>query len=190
MTSTWPPTRSIASDSPRGQERAGRDPSRRNRRLPEEFRRHGGDHSASSVGARAPPRPRSTSSSKRLAPELKDRIPVALRAAQDGETPDITSPVVVADPIATGYTMTQADLASALGLSAPDVSVFVRAFQLTEEEECAVTVRKGSKQPTVNYHPRAIDRVRALVASPPADLTEEQKKILSRVTRRLRPTAP
>ncbi len=127
---------------------------------------------------------------ERLAPELKDRIPVALRVAQDGETPDITSPVVVADPIGAGYTMTQADLASALGLSAPDASVFVRAFQLTEEEECAVAVRKGSKQPTVNYQPRAIDRFRALVASPPADLTEEQKKILSRVTRRLRPTAP
>lgn len=127
---------------------------------------------------------------EKLAPELKDRIPVALRVAKDGETPDITSPVVVADPIATGYTMTQADLASALSLSAPDVSVFVRAFQLTEDGECAVAVRKGSKQPTVNYHPRAIERFRALVASPPPNLTDEQQKILSRVTRRLRPTAP
>lgn len=125
-----------------------------------------------------------------LAPQIKDRIPVALRVAKDDETPDITSPVVVADPIATGYTMTQADLASALGLSQPDVSVFVRAFQLTEEEECAVVVRKGTKQPTVNYHPRAIDRFRALVASPPAELSEEQRKILARVTRRLGPTAP
>jgi hypothetical protein len=127
---------------------------------------------------------------EKLAPELKDRIPVALRVAKDGETPDITSPMVVADPIATGYTMTQADLAAALDLSAPDVSVFVRAFQLTEDEECAVAVRKGSKQPTVNYHPRAIERFRALVASPPPNLTDEQKKILSRVTRRLRPTTP
>lgn len=126
---------------------------------------------------------------ERLAPDLKDRIPVALRVARDGESPDITTPLVVADPIAAGYTMTQADLASALGLSAPDVSVFVRAFQLTEDEECAVVVRKGRKQPTVNYHPRAIERFRALVATPPTNLTDEQQTILSRVTRRLHPTA-
>jgi hypothetical protein len=97
---------------------------------------------------------------------------------------------VVADPIATGYTMTQADLASALGLTAPDVSVFVRAFQFHKDGESAVVVRKGSKLPTVNYHPRAIERFRALVASPPADLSDEQKKILLRVRRRLRPVAP
>ena len=127
---------------------------------------------------------------ERFAPDLKNRIPVALQVAKDGETPDITSPVVVADPIATGYTMTQADLAAALGLSAPDVSVFVRAFQFHEDEESAVVVRKGSKLPTVNYHPRAIERFRALVASPPTKLTEDQKKILSRVKRRLRPTSP
>jgi hypothetical protein len=127
---------------------------------------------------------------ERIAPELIDRIPVTLRVARDGETPDITSPVVVADPIAAGYTMTQADLASALGLSAPDVSVFVRAFQFHEDGESAVVVRKGSKLPTVNYHPRAIERFRALVASPPAILSDDQEKILLRVKRRLRPAAP
>lgn len=126
---------------------------------------------------------------EKLAPEIKDQIPVALRVAEDGEQPDITSRVVVADPIATGYTMTQADLASALGLTQPDVSVFVRAFKLTDDGECAVVVRKGSKQATVNYHPRAIERFRVLVTSPPAKLSEEQKKILERVTRRLRPAA-
>lgn len=127
---------------------------------------------------------------ERLDPDIKNLIPAVLRVAQDHETPDITSRVVVADPIATGYTMTQADLASALGLTQPDVSVFVRAFGLTEDGECAVVVRKGSKQPTVNYHPRAIARFRELVASPPTMLTQEQKKILSRVRSRLRPAAP
>jgi hypothetical protein len=80
---------------------------------------------------------------EKMAPEIKDRIPVALRVARDGETPDVTSAVLVADPIATGYTMTQADLAAALGLSQPDVSVFVRAFKLNEEG-VAVTASRPS----------------------------------------------
>lgn len=126
---------------------------------------------------------------EKLAPDLKDRIPVVLRVAQNAEAPDITSPMLVADPIATGYTMTQADLASALGLTQPTVSVFVRAFGLTEDGECAVVVRKG-KLPTVNYHPRAVDRFRELVAKPPTTLTDKQTEILSRVRRRLRPAAP
>lgn len=126
---------------------------------------------------------------ERLDPDIKNLIPAVLRVAQDHETPDITSRVVVADPIATGYTMTQADLASALGLTQPDVSVFVRAFGLVEDGECAVVVRKG-KLPTVNYHPRAVDRFRELVTSPPATLTDKQKEILSRVRRRLRLAAP
>jgi hypothetical protein len=126
---------------------------------------------------------------EKLAPEIKDRIPVALRVAEDGEQPDITSPVLVADPIATGYTMTQADLSSALGLTPPDVSVFVRAFKLTDDGDCAVVVRKGRKQATVNYHPRAIERFRALVTTPPPKMTEDQSKILARVRRRLRPAA-
>jgi hypothetical protein len=129
---------------------------------------------------------------EKMAPEIKDRIPVALRLAKDGETPDVTSAVVVADPIATGYTMTQADLAAALGLSQPDVSVFVRAFKLNEDGECAVVVRKGSErrnQQTVNFHPRAIEKFRALVKSPPTKLTEEQQKIWKRVSIRLKPTS-
>lgn len=129
---------------------------------------------------------------EKIAPEIKDRVPVALRVAMEGERPDVTSAVVVADPIATGYMMTQADLAAALGLTQPDVSAFVRAFKLNEDGECAVVVRKGSEkrsQQTVNYHPRAIEKFRTLVKSPPSKLTDDQKKILTRVSTRLKPTS-
>jgi hypothetical protein len=122
---------------------------------------------------------------EKIAPEIKDRVPVAIRIADGDDQPDIASTVVIADPIATGYTMTQANLAEALGISPADVSILVRAFKLTEDGDCAVTVRKGPKSSIVNFHPRALARFRELVAGPPDRLSGDEKKSLERVRRRL-----
>lgn len=122
---------------------------------------------------------------EKIAPEIKDRIPVAIRIADGEEQADIASTVVIADPIATGYTMTQANLAEALGVSPADVSILVRAFKLTEDGDCAVTVRKGPRTSIVNFHPRALARFRELVAAPPERMTGAEKKSLERARRRL-----
>lgn len=81
--------------------------------------------------------------------------------------------------------LVQANLAEALGISPADVSILVRAFKLTEDGDCAVTVRKGPKSSIVNFHPRALARFRELVAAPPDRLTGGEKKSLDRVRRRL-----
>jgi hypothetical protein len=120
-----------------------------------------------------------------IAPELATRVPVALRVAGPEEVPDLASAVVLADPIAAGYTLTQTRIAEALGISSSDVSILVRAFAMNNDGECAVTVRKGQKVDVVNYHPRAIARFREHVANPPARLSKEQKHALERVRRLL-----
>jgi len=38
-------------------------------------------------------------------------MPVAFQVAKEGERPDLATAVVVADPIATGYYLSQADIA-------------------------------------------------------------------------------
>lgn len=121
----------------------------------------------------------------KIAPEIKDRIPVPIRLANEGESADLTSAVVLADPMAAGFTMTQAQLAKALGLQQADVSILVRAFKLNEDENCAVVVRRGTNTEISNYHARAIDRFRELVAAPPAKLDSNQKSALGRVRKRL-----
>jgi hypothetical protein len=117
-----------------------------------------------------------------VAPQIRDRIPLAVTPVSEAEHADLPSAVVVADPIAMGYTLTQANLAEALGLSQGDVSELVRAFKLNDEDDCAVTVRKGKRGNIVNYHPRAIDRFRECVAEPPEDLHPNQRSALKRVT--------
>lgn len=92
----------------------------------------------------------------------------------------------MSDPIAAGYTLGQNDIARALGITQPEVSVLGRAFKLSSFEGCAVTVRKGAKgREMVNYHRRAIDKFRDLVANPPSGLTREQQRALARVRERL-----
>jgi len=118
------------------------------------------------------------------APKLKGQAPAAFRVAADGEQPDIASALVLADPIAAGYTMTQADLARAIGISEPDTSILARAFKLEDDPDCAVVVR-GGKQRTVNYHPRAARRFRELVAKPPRNLSQRQERTAERVRRKL-----
>lgn len=84
---------------------------------------------------------------KKSAPFIIGVVPVEL-----GEQADLPSAVVVADPIAAGYALTQTNLAEALNLSIADVSELVRAFKL-KQDDCAVTVRKGQRSDTANYHP-------------------------------------
>lgn len=120
-----------------------------------------------------------------IEPKLAGQIPEALRIVGDGERPDLASTVVVADPIAKGYALSQSSLAKALGISSTDVSILCKSFKLSEDGKCAVVVRKGSKQQIVNYHPRAIDRFRELVKSPPHDLDASGKTALVRVRKRM-----
>lgn len=120
-----------------------------------------------------------------LAPQLTGHVPAVVRIAQPDEKPDLASAMVVADPIGAGYMLSQADLAKALALKGPEVSVLVRAFKLSEDGRCAVTVRKGSRAAIVNFHPRAIDRFLELVKNPPDGLTDPQKAALKRVRTKL-----
>lgn len=127
-----------------------------------------------------------------VAPKLVGQIPAAVRIAADGETPDLASTLVVADPIGAGYTLSQADITKALGLAnAADVSVLMRAFKLVDREDCAVTVRKGNRSKMVNYHPRAVEALRQCIASPPENvsLTADQVAALKRVRKKVSPAS-
>lgn len=119
---------------------------------------------------------------KHLDPRLEGQLPAAVRVARDGESPDLASALVVADPIGAGFTMSQADVAKALGITQADASVLVRAFKLNKDESCAVIVRPGGdkKREVVNYHPRTLDRFRELLVKPPSGLDSNQKSSLKR----------
>jgi hypothetical protein len=114
-------------------------------------------------------------------PDLVARIPLSVRVVDPGEDADVSARVVLADPIAAGYTLTQARIAEALKVSASDVSILVRAFDLARDDECAVTVRKGTKTDVVNYHARAIDRFVEHVRNPPENLSAVQQHALDKV---------
>ncbi len=120
-----------------------------------------------------------------VAPDLKNQIPATIRVARSDEEPDLTSTVVVADPIGAGYTMSQADIARALNLPAPDVNVLVKGFKLADDDECAIDVRSGTKHRIVNYHPKVLLRFKELLANPPAELNDKLKPTLERVRQRL-----
>jgi hypothetical protein len=124
---------------------------------------------------------------KHLAPALEAQIPAAMRVARDGETPDVATAVVVADPIGAGFTMSQANVAKALGINQADASVLLRAFHLNKDSQCAVVVRPGDdkRQAVVNYHPRTLDRFHALTVNPPGGLDGNQKRALRRARARM-----
>ncbi|MBI1947637.1 MAG: hypothetical protein HYS27_18245 [Deltaproteobacteria bacterium] len=119
----------------------------------------------------------------RIAPELEKKLPAVMRLAAPGEAP--TLPVVIADPNKVGFTWSQGELAAALGLTPPDVSVLARAFKLDEDPSCAVVVRAGKGKRIVNYHPRAAQRFRQLLDDPPQALTPEQRAVARRVRDRV-----
>ena len=124
---------------------------------------------------------------KHLDPRLEGQLPAAVRVAGDGESPDLATAVVVADPIGAGFTMSQAEIAKAIGISPADASILLRAFQLSKDETCAVVVRPGDnkRRAVVNYHPSTIDRFRKLTRSPPSGLDSSQKAAIRRVRARL-----
>lgn len=122
---------------------------------------------------------------KHVEPSLAAASPAAFRVADGGEEPDLASALVIAqDPIAAGYTLTQADLANALQVTGPDISEFVRAFKLNEDEDCAIMVRRG-KRTLYNYRPETARRIREVAEGPPAELNKTQTRVLRRIQRRL-----
>jgi hypothetical protein len=130
---------------------------------------------------------------ERIAPDLTDRVPVPIRVVEDPRDADLSAPIILADPIGAGYTMTQAKLAAASGLSAPVVSVLVRALGLNDDGECAIAVRKGPEgsATTYNYHPRSIARLRQLIEHPPGvKLDRAQQTALARARRALSVPGP
>jgi len=123
---------------------------------------------------------------RHIQPSLEETIPPVLRLAKPDEDADVASAVVVADPIAAGFTLSQRNIASALDISAPDVSVLVRAFKLHKDPEVAVTVRRGQGTEVIYYHPAVIEkfRSRALAASP-EDVPTKARARLKRVVAKL-----
>ncbi|HEU4404106.1 MAG TPA: hypothetical protein VFS43_02255 [Polyangiaceae bacterium] len=95
-----------------------------------------------------------------------------------------TTTTTVADPVGAGFTLSQRALAEALAIPASYVSTLVRAFKLDEDPLYALTVRPGAKR-LVNYHPRAIERFRDLVRSPPGPLDQRAQRTLDQVRSRL-----
>ncbi len=124
---------------------------------------------------------------KHLDPKLEGQLPAAVRVAADGESPDLASAMVIADPVGAGFTMSQADIAKALGINQADASILLRAFKLNKDVECAVVVRPGGdqKREVVNYHRRTLDRFRDLAAKPPSGLDPSQRGALKRVGAKL-----
>lgn len=122
-----------------------------------------------------------------LDPTLTGQLPPAMRIAQSGESPDVASTLVVADPIGAGFTMSQAAVAKALGIQPVDASVLLRAFGLDRDAKCSVVVRPGNdkKRAFVNYHPNTLDRFRKMAAEPPSGLDSTQKSALKRVRTKL-----
>jgi len=114
-----------------------------------------------------------------IAPNLGGTAPVAFRVARDGEQSDLASTVVTADPIGAGFTLTQADIGRALGLSEADVSILLRAFKLRAEERLAVEVRSG-KRSLFNYHPRAVEALRQRVLDAQAVVPAKDHRSLLR----------
>jgi len=119
-------------------------------------------------------------------PELKSQLPPTLRVANPGEDPDLAS-IAVGDPVGLGYTMSQAALAEAVGITQPDLSILAKAFDLKSDEDCAMVVRRGrgKGRDLVNYHPRTISRLRELIAKEHRKLTKTQQAALRRARKAL-----
>lgn len=126
-----------------------------------------------------------------LAPTLGAHAPPAIRIAAEGDAhPDLASAVVVADPIGQGYTLSQTNLAKALGVPATDLSIGIKALKLSQKAELAVEVRKGRRSGIVNYHPRAIAAFRtAFLEASLTQFTGNDRSALRRLKEKLAGTA-
>jgi hypothetical protein len=122
---------------------------------------------------------------EQIAPQIGTTKPLPVAFAVAGaEAADLATAVVMADPIAAGFTLSQADLARALGITDAEVSILARGFGLRDDPTCAVTVRSGKNQ-MVNFNAHAIGRFRELVAKPPRTLTQAERKSVERVRSKL-----
>ncbi len=124
-------------------------------------------------------------------PELSGKLPVAIRLAGADERPDLASAMVVADPIGAGYTLSQADIARALGISQPDASVLIRHMKLDRDPAVAVVVRWGAgRRDVINYRPVAMDRLRAWILETHVDLPLNVSRAIERARRTIDPDHP
>lgn len=116
-----------------------------------------------------------------LQPTIRDTVPAAFRVASRAEEPDLATALVVADPIALGFTLRQLDVAKALGISAPDTSRLLRALKLNKDPDCAIEVRRGQGNALVNYHPRVVTRIAELLQDGPPEKQPSLKRIFQQV---------
>ena len=118
------------------------------------------------------------------APELRGRVP-GLTLAEPGTREDLaTVGVGFVDPIAQGYAWGQKELAQALRCTPTDVSSLLKAFPLKQDPKCAVIVRRGGQRDIVNYHPRAVERLAAILEASPPGLSAATEATLRRIRKR------
>ncbi|MCU0697721.1 MAG: hypothetical protein MUC96_14440 [Myxococcaceae bacterium] len=108
---------------------------------------------------------------KAIEPKLAHDVAAAVSIAMPGSRPDIASAMVLADPGAAGYTLSQGELAKQVGLTQADVSILTRAFGLDVDSAYSVRIPQGKKT-VVKYRSITGARLRELIAAPPAPLTD------------------
>lgn len=121
---------------------------------------------------------------KAIEPKLEKDLPVAVAIAMPEQAPDVASALVLANPAAAGFTLTQGQLAAATGLAQAEVSVLTRAFRLDEDQLFAVKVPRG-KQPVVWYRPEAAARLKELIHAPPVPLSDVAQASVLRARKKL-----
>lgn len=120
-----------------------------------------------------------------IIPTFADSLPAFVRVVGDGEETDIAKAVVVADPIGMGYVLTVTHLAKALGISSTDASIICKGTKLFEDPACAVVVRQGPKSQMVNYHPRAVARLKKLILDPPEHVDNACRTAIARARQKM-----
>jgi hypothetical protein len=122
---------------------------------------------------------------KAIEPKLEADISAAVAIAMPGDRPDIATTIVLADPSAAGYTLTQGELAKQEGLSQADVSILTRAFGMDGDSGYAVKIPQGKKN-VVKFRPIAGTRLRELIAAPPEPLSEMARSVVNRCRQKLK----
>jgi hypothetical protein len=128
-----------------------------------------------------------------VAPTLADQAPPVVRIAAEGESSDIATAIVIADPIAQGFTLSMTTLSKAMGVSAGDLGILVKALKLHEKQGLAVVCREGKHNRVVNFHPRAIEAFKAVIRDTPlSSLSGNDASGLRRLKEKLdaQPPAP
>lgn len=108
---------------------------------------------------------------KAIEPKLEKDLSAAVAIAMPGERPDIATTLVLADPSAAGYTLTQGDLAKSVGLTHAEVSILTRAFRLDEDSAYALKIPHGKKN-VVKFRATSAARLVELISAPPMPLSD------------------